>query len=290
VTVGFSCRLPILTTIGQTTTAGFITFPKGSFAADPSGNINSKAIGPAYDRGYARWLPVDWRLVSDDGAHYAYVTFSADQPAPGAYSLIHVVDVATGADHVVSRNGQYVLNDYVGNGVYLSAWIGGHDGPGPQIGWVLDPSTGGIRALSGGQNYGYWIGSGAGWRTDYNTADPTVHQGITGPNRITRVDLLSGNESTWFYQQGADWVQVLGFDRAGHPIVSSGVGQAIAVWLLTDASHRSQLYSASAFMSGAMADAHGIWFSDGSATYLYTASSGLLRVATTGGQIAGGCH
>jgi hypothetical protein len=289
-TVGFSCRLPIVTSIGQTPTAGFVNFSNGSFAADPGGRITSKSSGLAYDRGYNRWLPVEWRLVSDDGNHYVYVTYSDTSPSPGAYSSIHVVNAATGADRVVSRSGQYVVNDYVGSGVYLSAWVGGHDGPGPEIGWVLDPTTGGVHALAGGQKYGYSVGSGAGWRTDYNPADPTVHQGMTGPNRLTRVDLASGTEATWFYQQGADWVQVLGFDTAGHPIVSSGTGQLITVFSLTDATHRSQLFSTSAFLGWATADSHGIWFSDGSSTYLYTPSSGLQRVASTGGQIAGGCH
>jgi hypothetical protein len=293
--VAFSCRLPVVTTVGQTpggvsqtASAGFISFPSASFSPDPGGSIKSKAFGLAYDRVYSRWLPVDWRLVSDDGAHYVYVTYSEELPNPGAYSIIHIVDVGTGADRVVSRTGQYVVNDYVGTGVYLSAWVGGHDGPGPQIASVLDSSTGAVRALAKG--YGYWIGSGAGWRTDYNTADPTVHQGMTGPNRLTRVDLNTGAEATWLYQQGADWLQVLGFDRDGHPIVSSGIGQVITVWLLTDATHRSQLFSGSTFVGWATADSNGIWFSDGSATYLYTASSGFRKVAATGGQIAGGCH
>lgn len=288
--VGFSCRLPIVTYRNQTTAPGFINFPSASFETDPAAILTSKAYGLAFDRAYGRWLPVDWRLVSDDGAHYVYVTYSSDQPGPGQYTSIHVVDVASGSDRVVSRSGQYVPYDYLGNGVYLTIWVGGHDGPGPQIGWVLDPSTGGIRALSGGQNYGYSIGSGAGWRTDYNPADPTVHQGMTGPNRLTRVDLASAAEATWFYQQGVESVQVLGFDRAGHPIVSSSVGQAVTVWLLADASHRSQLFTGSVYMNWAIADAHGIWFSDGGSTYLYTGASGLQRVASTGGEFAGGCH
>jgi hypothetical protein len=288
--VGFSCRLPIVTYRNQTPEAGFISFPSGSFTDDPAGNIKSKAYGLAYDRGYNRWLPVDWRVVSDDGAHYVYVTYSGDVPTPGAYTTIHIVDVASGADRVVSRNGQYVPSDYVGNAVYLTAWVGGRDGPGPEIGWVLDPSTGAIRALTGGQKYGYSVGSGAGWRTDYNTADPTVHQGMTGANRVTRVDLTSGNESTWLYRQGADWMDLLGFDRAGHPIVSTGTAQAISVLLLTDAGHRSQLFSTTGFIGGAVEDSHGIWFTDEAATYLYSAASGFHKVAAAGGQIAGGCH
>ena len=282
------CRLPIVA--GQTPQAGFINYPSGSFDVDPTGNLTSKGSGLAYDRVYGRWLPVDWRFVSDDGSHYTYATYSDTEPGPGAYSVVHIVTVASGVDRPLTKTGQYIINDYVGNGIYLSPWVGGHDGPGPQIGWKLDPSTGAVHTLSGGEKYGYWVGSGAGWRTDYNTADPTVHDGMTGPNRLIRIDLATGGEQTWFYQEGIDNVQMLGFDRQGRPLVSSSTGKVITLWVLTDASHRSLLYSGSSFFAAATADSHGIWFSDGSATYLYTPSAGLKKVSSTGGAIAGGCH
>jgi hypothetical protein len=286
--ISFTCRLPIVTG-SQAPQAGFISFPTGSYAPDPAG-IKPKTFGLAYDRGFNRWLPVDWRSVSDDGTHYVYATYANQDPSSGTSSVIHIVTVGTGADRILSRTGQYIVTDYVGAGIYLTAWIGGHDGPGPEVGWVLDPVSGNLRALSGGPKYGYWIGSGAGWRMDYNTADPTVHQGMTGANRIIRIDLASGAEATWFYQQGADWVQLEGFDRSGHPIVESGIGSAVTMWLLSDASHRSKLFSGPTLLNGALADVHGIWFSDGTATYLYNAVSGLQKVSLTGGQIAGGCH
>lgn len=286
--VGSICRLPIVTF--QPSQAGFISYPSGSFTADPSGSLTSKGQGLAYDRVYRRWLPVDWRFVSDDGTHYVYLTYSDINPSPTSYSVIHLVTVATGADRVLTRSGLYTINDYVGDGIYLSAWVGGHDGPGPQIGWKLNPSTGAVQALNGGQKYGSWIGSGGGWREDYNPADPTVHQGMTGPNRLIRVDLTTGTEQTWFYQEGADSVQLLGFDRQGRPIVSSSTGQAITLWLLPDASHRSLLYSGSTYFVSAVADSQGIWFSNGSETDLYTPSAGLHKVSSTGGSIAGGCH
>lgn len=287
---GLSCRLPIVTFPNQTTEAGFISFPAGTYARDPGGNISSKAYGLAYDRVYGRWLPVDWRLVSDDGTHYVYEDYSDTVPSPGSYSTIHLVTVATGGDRVLTRSGQYTIMDYTGGGVYLTQWVGGHDGPGPQIGWVLNPSTGGISGLSGGQKYGYSIGAGAGWRGDYNTADPTVHNGMTGFNRLIRVDLTTGAEATWLYVQGSDGVQLLGFDRSGHPIVSSSTNQVQTIYLLTDATHRTQLFTTPLFLYQMIADTHGIWFSDGAATYLYTAGSGIQKMATVGGNFAGGCH
>lgn len=292
---GLACRLPLVTTNnGQIQQVGFLTFPGGAFAADPRGAVTPKAMayGLAYDRGYNRWLPVDWRLVSDDGTRYVYGEYpNPDPTAAGAYSIIHIVNVATGADRILTQSGQYIINDYTGNRVYLTAWIGGHDGPGPQINWALDPSTGVVTALPGGAKYGYWIAGGGGWRTDYNTADPTVHNGPTGGNRIIRVDLATGLETTWFYQQGADWVQVLGFDLKGHPIVADGMGNTSTTWLLSDSAHRTQLASESPPSIGsALGDSNGIWLSDTGGTYLFTAGGGLHKLSSTGGQIAGGCH
>jgi hypothetical protein len=287
--IALSCRLPILITTGQVQQPGFLNFPGGGFTADPGG---SKAGGVAYDRVYNRWLPVEWRLVSDDGTRYAYATLVGDPTEDGSYSVIHVVNVATGVDRAVNQSGRYIPVDFVGNSVYLKPWVGGIDGPGPQIGWALDPSTGSVRSLNGGTKYGYWIGGGAGWRMDYTDIDPTVLQGMPGTNRITRIDLTTGVEATWYYQQGATFVQVAGFDRFGHPIVSASAGaggEGGQVLLLMDARHRVTLYSGPLMFHFAVADANGIWLSDGSSTYLY-ASGSLHKVAATGGTIAGGCH
>jgi hypothetical protein len=281
-------------TNNQQQQAGFLNFPAGSFTADPRGDIGSKASGVAYDRVYNRWLPVGWRLVSDDGTHYVYPTFNGDPTQAGSYTALHVVTVATGVDRIVNRSGDFVPVDYVGNSIYLMPWVGGFDGPGPQIGWALDPSTGTLRTLSGGSKYGYWIGGGAAWRMDYNQADPTVLQGMPGTNRITRIDLATGIESTWYYQQGASVVYVIGFDRSGHPIVSATVEgsnntQSVQILLLTDASHRITLYSGDEPFTWTVGDANGIWLSDGTSTYLYAGGS-LKKMAATGGTIAGGCH
>jgi hypothetical protein len=154
---------------------------------------------------------------------------------------------------------------------------------------VLDPSSGAVTALAGGAKYGYWIAGGAGWRTDYNTADPTVHDGPTGGNRLIRVDLRTGAETTWFYQQGAEWVEVLGFDLNGHPILADAIGNVTTTWLLVDSSHRSQIAQASGIYGNAVGDSNGIWLSDNNGTYLFAAGS-LKKMSATGGLIAGGCH
>lgn len=295
VAAGLSCRLPLATTDnnGKIQQAGFLTFPSGTFAPDPQASITPKAMGGgvAFDRGYNKWLPVNWRLVSDDGSRYVYADYpNPDPTASNAHSVIHIVTVGTGADRVVTQTGQYIIMDYSGDAVYLTQWIGGHDGPGPQIEWRLNPSTGVVTTLSGGPKYGYWVAGGAGWRTDYNTADPTVHNGPTGGNRLTRVDLATGAETTWLYQQGADWVQVMGFDLKGHPIVVVGMGNQITIWLLSDSVHRTQITTGPANYGWAMGDSNGIWLSGADGTSLYTSAGGLEKMSSTGGLIAGGCH
>ena len=291
---GLACRLPLATTdnSGQIQQAGFLTFPSGTFAPDPRGTIKPKAMGGglAFDRGYNKWLPVSWRLVSDDGSHYVYAEYPSPDPAPGAHSVIHIVSVGTGADRVLTQTGQYIIMDYTGSRVFMTQWVGGHDGPGPQIQWMLNPSTGVVTTLPGGSKYGYWAAAGAGWRTDYNTADPTVHNGPTGGNRLIRVDLTSGAETTWLYQQGADWVQVMGFDLKGHPIVEVSVGNQITISLLSDSVHRTEITTGPTNYGWVVGDSNGIWLSGVDGTYLYTSAAGLQKMSPTGGLIAGGCH
>jgi hypothetical protein len=282
-----NCRLPLvrLNADGTPGSAGFLTFPGASFSVDPHAGAKSEA----YDRVFGKWLPVGWRWVSPDGSHYAYGVYPTDSPSPGVNSTIHVVDVSSGVDRVLLTRGQYLINDFEAGGIYLTAWVGGHDGPGPQIGWVLNPTTGVLTALSGGQKYGYRIGSGAGWRDDYNTADPTVHEGMTGSNREIRVDLKSGAETTWFYRQGVDGASLVGFDRQGYPIINSVVGTAFTTWSVVSPNNARKLFSGYAFGS-VTADPNGLWFSDGQATYLYDSTHGVRKMAAVGGSIAGGCH
>lgn len=81
-------------------------------------------------------MPRDW--ISPDGQHYAY----ADEPAaPGQVKLggVHVVDLATGADHLFRPGAaDWFVLDYEAEGVYLAEQPGG---PASPLGlWLLDPS------------------------------------------------------------------------------------------------------------------------------------------------------
>src|SRR5215467_5844047 len=111
-TVGFSCRLPIVTyTVGAETPTyqgGFITFPSGSYSADPDGVITMTngyfvtkktpaltgfITAPSFDAAAGRWVPSTADQISPDGSAYAYTTGGG----PGA-SLVHVVNISQGTD------------------------------------------------------------------------------------------------------------------------------------------------------------------------------------------------
>jgi hypothetical protein len=283
------CRLPLVPATG---TAGFISYPSGSFSVDPSAAIKTKANGLAYDRVFGRWLPVPWALVSSDGGHYTYGEYPDFSTYPLPDSVLHVVDVATGSDRIVAR-GQYVVSDYETEGVYLTQLVGGHDGPGPQIGSLLNVSTGAIRPLSGGAQYGYTIGGGRGWRPQFNTADSTTHQGPGfWTNQLFAVSLTSGSATSWLYRPGVDTVDVIGFDRQQNPVIDVATGNSAVILDLTGPNAATQLYSGpiGTFVA-ALGDGVGIWLSGQTAgTYLWPPGGPLKKVSATGGVPAGGCH
>ena len=283
------CRLPLVPPTG---TAGFISYPSGTFTADPAAAIKTKANGLAYDRVFARWLPVPWALVSSDGRHYAYGEYADFSTYPLPDSVLHVVDAATGSDRIVAR-GQYVATDYETEGVYLTQLVGGHDGPGPQIGSLLNVSTGSIRQLAGGAQYGYVIGGGRGWRAQYNTADTTTHEGMGfWTNELFAVRLTDGSATSWFYRRGVDSVDVIGFDRQLNPVLNVATGNSAVILDLTAANVATLLYSGPiGTFQAALGDGVGIWLSGQIVgTYLWTPGGPLKKISAVGGIPAGGCH
>ncbi len=120
------CRLPVGIGRGQ---SGFVAYPGGSLTPDPSSDLarspyhgrNFTFIGPplgvpSYDWSAPRWLPVSPALVSPDGATYAYLELiyppvgptPINGPGPGPIgSRVHVVNVESAADHVLSIAGRF---------------------------------------------------------------------------------------------------------------------------------------------------------------------------------------
>lgn len=302
-----ACRLPVAERQSTGIRGGFITFPSGDLVLDPNANFPA-ASGATFTRRFGRWLPVDIAAVSPDSSHYAYTEFV---DAPFRHSRVHVVDVASQADHVVytqtsQDQGFYVVLDYQAAGIYL-----GDVGPsGESVNglWRLDPNTKSLQMLApisepGSRQGFYLIGAGGAWYGDVAPGDVPPHQGLAPMDRLLRLDLTTSARTPWFRRQGM-MVEGLGFDGAGHPIVWAATMTSDAsaltsqeLWLVTAPNVAKQIYSGPGsaspaffnFRGAPLADDHGLWFGTSAGIYLYTPDGKFQRVSSAAGKIAGRC-
>jgi hypothetical protein len=299
-TVGFSCRLPISTPDGQ---GAFISFPTAATSFDSQAHGLAGHGGAYYDRAFSRWLPVLRQAVSPDGKHYAYGEAAPDQTK---VATMHVVDVATGIDHVFSAPTgawyvAYGVLDYSSDGIYLMTNYEVSHGIA-----VMDPQTGLIRPVadllyiqaSGGHGV-FWVGTP-------NPADPHPLGGIGAvPNQVDRFNLYDSSRTPWFYRPTND-VYALGIDWAGHPIVRAVNGRfdqaqnfvvvgdsGAELLLLIDPQTRLSLFKGDATfidsLGDPITDSHGIWFGSRQGIYLSTDLGGLQKVSDQPGYPANGC-
>jgi hypothetical protein len=293
-TVGFSCRLPINTPDNQ---GAFVSFPTGAVSFDPQGRGVAGSWGLYYDRAFSRWLPVPRQAVSPDGKHYAYGERGADQ---SQVSKMHVVDIATGVDHVFATPGTdwYVpfgVLDYASEGIYLYTNYEVSIGVS-----LMNPTTGAIQQLAqlidiqaSAGNRTFWVGT-------VNPADPSPIGGIEiQPNQIDLYSLVDRTRLPWFYRAGTA-PRVIGSDTQRHPIVMAVNGRngftdgdygAELLVLLNPQSQRS-IYKGSSKLVGSMfvsiSDSHGTWFGSEYGIYLYTGTA-LIKVSNQPGYPANGC-
>ena len=295
VKVGFSCKLPITTPDKQ---GAFVSFPASTVSIDPQGpRMVGSAWGLYYDRAFSRWLPVPRQAVSSDGKHYAYGVRGADQ---SQMARMHVVDVATGADHVFATPSTdwfipYAVLDYAGEGIYLSINYEGSYGL-----LLMDPQTGAIRRVANLPDIQASAGNKTFWVGSVNPADPSPLGGICiQANQIDRFSLVDGSRVAWFYRPSTA-PRVIGSDTQGHPIVwlvtgSDGVideNSVAELLLLMDQQSQRSIYKDSAKLLGenvqSISDSHGTWFGTDHGIYLYTGSS-FMKVSNQPGSPANGC-
>jgi hypothetical protein len=272
----------------------------------------------SYDSAFGRWLPVPSPWVSPDGVRYAYAdAVVVTNPLPT--SRVHIVDVATGADHVVifpgsdlARVTQWLAGvvAFTGQGVYLSL-SGSNQGAGPDTGklWLLDPETGTVRKVS--DLSGTWLVSGgAAW-----TLLPTSTAGPATPNRLVRLDLSNGQLAEWWVDAGYEPVSspgavtqlsVIGLDGAGSPIVvgDGEVGngatyrRVVDVWAIKTPNHAVALDVSSADVGnraiqptweGATTDRAGTWIALNNRLFLYRTDGTFSKVADGAYSPSGAC-
>ena len=284
-TVGFSCRLAIVTA-GAHTVDSFISFPSGVVTIDPTGNH-----GLYYDRAFSRWLPVSGFAVSSDGAHYAEAGIGQSTEI-----LVTVTDVATGQHHVFHEaatqfGGQPFVLDYSADGIYL---VNGFEHLLAGL-WLVNPTDGSMRQVSKDLYPISSAGSGVFWTQMVNPADPNpVETGTsigTLPNEIDRVDLRSGKTTQWLYEPGKG-VNLLGFDGHGSPLIETGGWTAdfnSQLLLVAAPDSPTLIYKgvvAQEMSSSAVTDAHGTWLGSQRGIYLYTNAGTLLKVSDHPGYVS----
>jgi hypothetical protein len=284
---------------GLEPSAGFLTFPGGTFTPDPTGDVVRDGDryrtaarpylyggGPgagAYDWPRARWVPATPRSISPDGSHFAYSQ---------EFGAIHDVDVATGNERILKGPaGPETILYYAKEGIYFNQEWEGPPGPGL---WLMDPNTGNVQTIFTDQPVNA-VGGFAAWIADLNVADPhPVFSQYTGgnlPNQMLRRDLNGGPTVRWFYQPGKT-LGVIGFDQDKHPLIAVSAGDASGtntVWQVPSADQGRAIYTSTEW-GGVIADVHGIWFSDNHGVSLYTPSGGVQNISTTRATLAGPCR
>lgn len=289
-----ACKLPVaggdgpidgVASHGTAGHGGFVVFPGGTFTADPA------SLG-SYDLARAKWLPVlrDW--VSPDGQHYAY---TLNQPGGGPVAgNVHIVDVATRADHVFPLPAPSNVVSYEPEGVYVTRVVPNSGAP-PAGLTLVDPATGAFHQIAAD---GVWtaVGGGFGWGADLDsTIAPPTTEGPGIANRLRKLDLKSGAVSTVAQYPGAS-IRLLGIDQ-GSAVVSAINGSTFSI-SRTDG---AKLYAGPVGTSNPgppiVSESDRIWFGSASgAVWRFdraAAGTGVHQVASTsvmGLQVAGSCR
>jgi hypothetical protein len=318
-TVSFACRLPVSkATSGGDYVAyagGFLSFPAATFQSDPAGGMHSRYLEgglatdqapilygspqagpPFYDAALHRWVPASAAQSTADGAFYAYgtgINLIKEQPS------VRVVDVARGTEKTftpavpgMETPAGFSVVDFDASGVYFMTWRGDSYGRGV---WLLNPTTGGVRALTNITDV-MKVRGGFAWVGRLDPRDPSPPSGVANRhlyNSIVRVDLNSGAEVIWYYNPGHS-VWIKGLDSRDHPVVTVATAPDYPIdtseirlidtsgsrgTLVYDGGGHSGTWSPEAlWFTEPQADRDRLWFGSARGLYLYTPGSGLQKV------------
>jgi len=213
---------------------------------------------------------------------------------------MHVVDIATGVDHVFATPNTdwfipFAVLEYASEGIYLYTTYEVSIGVS-----LMNPITGAIHPVvrlidvqASGGNQTFWVGT-------VNPADPSPLGGIEiQPNQIDRYSLADSTRVAWFYRPGTA-PRVIGSDTQGDPIVLVVNGRNGSVdgdygaelILLVNPQTQRSIYKGSAKLVSSMfvsiSDSHGSWFGTDHGIYLYSGTA-FIKVSNQPGYLANGC-
>ena len=276
------CRIPVVESdvLRGPSSAGFLGLPEGSFTKDPAGDPSAGT----YSAG--KWLPVPQSWVSPDGKRYV----NASQVAGN--NQLHVVDIATGADHALSLSGPYVPLAFAREGIYVHTGVTRFD---PGL-WLVNPDTGAMHEVLTSETVEA-VGDGAEWIGAVNPQDPHPVRSVLGygasPDELMRRDIATGQLTTWIYKPGEE-LSVVGIS-GGILLVSGRVGLAVPdVWIVSSPNEAAGLsisvLANILYTSGMVADRSGAWLGSLDGVYLWTARTGPVLVSDYGpSSVLGAC-
>lgn len=304
--VGFGCTLPVLIDGSAAT----VSLPDGAITDLPGAATVGRGPGGAAFSG-GRWLAPIGAAVSPDGGSYAYTVDQSGAPGAGESSRIVVHDATTGREREVWRGGGYVqLAGWTGAGIVFVLQPEGDGlgvtevrlvdpahpdtarriGPNPPLD-PRSPHPGQLPLFTGTA----LIGAGAIWTTyDDQANGPTS----PGRNLVARMDLRTGQVSTWYTAPAGSLARMVGLDARGLPVlvvspatlvVLTGPGQAVTV----GGADLGQDWTAAA------GDAHGTWITSRDTLWLYSGGAlerigtlppGTVAAVGDGLRVVGGCQ
>jgi hypothetical protein len=290
--VKFSCRLPaqLVESTGAATLPGFLDLATGHFVSDPKSKMSGTSSsgvrhtvekpvlagssGTSYSWAAGRWLPTDWLQVAPDGLHYAY-------PEVATPFRLHVVDVRTGSNRVISSGTVWGIFDYRADGIYLTKtrYNSGESNSGL---WRMNPTTGSLLQLLPETATTLWLDGQVAWGSDHPITATTLY----------RYDLKTGARSVWFKPPG-HYVQYIASDSSGRPLVGvSATGGPGVLWLLSAPSKGTVISSSAGgpwYGSAGPIDSNGTWLSSDSGPWLLRPGGQLIHVTTAPVRALGSC-
>jgi hypothetical protein len=275
-----SCRLPVY--LAQSKRGGFLSVPGYTFTEVPKNTFEGSAKAAsgywAYNASTARWLPVDYRMISPDGKWWVYATPLG--PPISATAAVHLVDGHGTERTVWTGTGRAFLLGWTTGGAVF-----GYLGPAPQyeVGYrLIDPVTGKLRSLATPPGEPVGVDSAGLWSTgDLAGIEPNKAPQAT----LLRTSISSGATMTWLDQVGLAIILVFGFDQDNRPILGLHSVNSPERYVLLTSPNTETDFTTDAQASGfspatALADSQGVWFGDThGGVWRWTAGLGLQLLA-----------
>lgn len=267
---------------------GWITFPGGTFTADPASDVRLPLLGDYYDLSYGlthvkslnKWVPVPRNAVSPDGLKYAYFDGTSFHVVRSGSSELLLNPPATSL-----TDAKWVVVTAEDQGLYVRC--AGAFCASNGLWWL--PYSGPFATIA---SSGYWTA------TDGRYAYGTQGNAVVGMV-VQRLELSTGAQTTMFSLSGVELTTV-GVAGGGRVVVlatpaqgSSQPGSA-QIWLvgggepgrIYEGPYTGAAGTPKFAVYSVVADTMGTWIATSRGLYLYSPEGGLELASPVAGPLA----